>query len=170
MSSILCAALLILANLLGSTRVKSEAVMRAKHYAQLLGLSFQLVPRAYSTLCCAVLTHHPVHVCWICGAAWCVVTNRWILTSLLLWPSMEVWLGGWAWETWRTASSCIMLQIWDPAELADTAISSIQHKNRCSPYIDLPLYGKVLATVVEGQMVYDSKQGLSRNTCGRLLH
>lgn len=63
-----------------------------------------------------------------------------------------------------------MMQVWDPALLADTAVSSMQHKNHCSPYTNLSLYGKVLATFVDGQVVYDSKQGLSRNTCGRLLH
>ena len=59
----------------------------------------------------------------------------------------------------------MMMQVWDSAALADTAVSSMQHKNPCSPYNDLQLYGKVLATVVEGQVVYDSQQGLSRNTC-----
>ncbi|KAL3162052.1 hypothetical protein ABBQ38_009118 [Trebouxia sp. C0009 RCD-2024] len=62
------------------------------------------------------------------------------------------------------------LVVWDPAALADTAVSSMQHKNPCCPYTDLHLYGKVLATVVEGQVVYDSRQGLSKNTCGRLLY
>ena len=64
----------------------------------------------------------------------------------------------------------MMPQVWDPALLADTVVSCMQHKNHCSPYTDLPLYGQVLATVVDGQIVYDSKHGLSTNTCGKLIH
>lgn len=61
------------------------------------------------------------------------------------------------------------LVVWDPDTLADTSPGSIQHKNPCSPYTDLPLYGKVLATFVRGQMIYEAKQGLSRNICGKLI-
>ena len=77
---------------------------------------------------------------------------------------------------WRSKTLCTcyciqsdFLQVWDPDALADTSIAAIQHKNRCSPYTDLHLYGKVLATFVEGQMVHNAKQGLSQNTCGKLL-
>ncbi|KAA6420022.1 MAG: allantoinase [Trebouxia sp. A1-2] len=61
------------------------------------------------------------------------------------------------------------LVVWDPESLADTSLGSMQHKNPCSPYTSLPLYGKVLATFVEGQMVFDSQLGLSSNTCGKLI-
>ncbi len=61
------------------------------------------------------------------------------------------------------------LQVWDPESLADTSVGFMQHKNPCSPYTSLPVYGKVLATFVEGQMVFDSQLGLSRNTCGKLI-
>ena len=64
---------------------------------------------------------------------------------------------------------CAPLQVWDPESLADTSVGFMQHKNPCSPYTSLPLYGKVLATFVEGQMVFDSQLGLSKNTCGKLI-
>ncbi|KAL0052815.1 hypothetical protein WJX82_008241 [Trebouxia sp. C0006] len=61
------------------------------------------------------------------------------------------------------------LVVWDPDSLADTSVGFMQHKNPCSPYTSLPLYGKVLATFVEGQMVFDSQLGMSKNTCGKLI-
>ena len=44
-------------------------------------------------------------------------------------------------------------QVWDPNELADTSRDSLNHKHKLTPYQDMKLNGKVVATFVDGQQV-----------------
>ena len=61
------------------------------------------------------------------------------------------------------------MQVWDPDAVADTSVASMKHKNPCSPYGGLALQGKVLATYVKGQLVFNAENGVSKNTCGNLI-
>jgi hypothetical protein len=44
-----------------------------------------------------------------------------------------------------------------------------QHRHKLTPYADLPLKGKVLATYVAGHKVFDHKQGVFKGTCGSVI-
>ena len=44
-------------------------------------------------------------------------------------------------------------QVWNPNELADTSRNSLNHKHKLTPYQDMKLNGKVVATYVDGQQV-----------------
>ncbi|KAF2895691.1 hypothetical protein ILUMI_10471 [Ignelater luminosus] len=58
--------------------------------------------------------------------------------------------------------------IWDPHATILIEPSMIQHKNKLTPYMGKKLYGKVLKTVVRGQIVYeDGKQ--FNSPVGKLL-
>ena len=46
------------------------------------------------------------------------------------------------------------LVVWDPEGLADTSEKSNQHRHKTSPYTDAKLYGKVLSTIVNGNVMH----------------
>ena len=61
------------------------------------------------------------------------------------------------------------LQVWDPEALADTSLEGNQHKHKVTPYADMPLKGKVLATYVGGHRVYEEHHGVFSGACGSVL-
>lgn len=44
------------------------------------------------------------------------------------------------------------LQVWEPESPANTTASANLHTHKLSPYTDMPLSGKVLATIVGGDL------------------
>merc|ERR1711976_403533 len=58
--------------------------------------------------------------------------------------------------------------VWEPEQLANTTRSALFHKHKLTPYQDMKLHGKVLATFVAGQQVYDHSKGVSSTPCGSL--
>jgi hypothetical protein len=52
------------------------------------------------------------------------------------------------------------LQVWDPEAKADTSVQHNQHRHKLTPYGDLALKGKVLATYVAGHKVSQQALGL----------
>lgn len=52
-------------------------------------------------------------------------------------------------------------QVWDPDMLADTSRESLLHKHKLTPYQDMKLKGKVLATFVSGHQVGTRPAGLA---------
>lgn len=58
--------------------------------------------------------------------------------------------------------------IWDPHALIQIEESMIYHKNKLTPYLGKKLYGKVLKTIVRGQVVYDADHVLF-NPTGKLI-
>lgn len=63
----------------------------------------------------------------------------------------------------------MLLQVWDPEALADTSIGHNRHQHKLSPYADMKLRGKVLATFVKGHKVYDEQQGVFAGHCGQVV-
>lgn len=61
------------------------------------------------------------------------------------------------------------LQVWDPEAKADTSPQHNQHRHKLTPYGDLPLKGKVVATYVAGHKVFGDKQGVFPGTCGSVV-
>lgn len=61
------------------------------------------------------------------------------------------------------------LQVWDPSQLADTSIQSLQHRHKLSPYNDRALAGQVIATFVRGQQVFANGSSLATQSCGRTI-
>ena len=57
----------------------------------------------------------------------------------------------------------LLLQVWNPNELADTSRDSLNHKHKLTPYQDMKLKGKVVATYADGQQV--SSISLSQCLC-----
>lgn len=45
------------------------------------------------------------------------------------------------------------MQVWEPESKANTTIEGNVHKHKLSPYTDMDLEGKVLATFVNGDLV-----------------
>ena len=61
--------------------------------------------------------------------------------------------------------------MWDPEASADTSRGALYHKHKITPYADLPLKGRVLATYVRGSQVFDAGKGVARDVCGMVqLH
>lgn len=59
--------------------------------------------------------------------------------------------------------------VWDPEADADTSTIHNRHQHKLSPYTDMKLKGKVLATFVGGHKVFDEKQGVFDGQCGKVL-
>ena len=59
--------------------------------------------------------------------------------------------------------------MWDPEATANTSAEHNQHKHKLTPYGDMPLKGKVLATYVNGHKVFDAQQGVFTGTCGSVI-
>ena len=59
--------------------------------------------------------------------------------------------------------------VWSPELLADTSPAALQHRHKVSPYADMQLRGRVLATFVAGSQVFGEQQGLSAQACGRRI-
>jgi hypothetical protein len=54
--------------------------------------------------------------------------------------------------------------VFDPEAAANTTAAGLHHKHKSTPYLGMPLVGRVLATFVRGQQV-----SCSRLLCGSLL-
>lgn len=60
--------------------------------------------------------------------------------------------------------------MWNPEAAADTSTAHNQHKHKLTPYQDMPLKGKVLATYVNGHKVFDEKAGVFKGgVCGSVI-
>ncbi len=59
-------------------------------------------------------------------------------------------------------------QVWEPEALANTTTAANLHKHKLSPYTDMQLYGKVVATVVRGELTY-MYGNLNKQPCGSLM-
>lgn len=59
--------------------------------------------------------------------------------------------------------------MWDPEAAADTSVKANQHRHKLTPYSDLPLKGRVLATYVGGHKVFGEREGVFRGTCGSVI-
>jgi hypothetical protein len=64
---------------------------------------------------------------------------------------------------------CLTKQVWDPESIANTTLEANQHKHKVTPYADMPLKGKVLATFVGGHKVFDEQDGVYHGACGTIL-
>jgi allantoinase len=60
------------------------------------------------------------------------------------------------------------LVIWDPGESFIVKEKDIFHKHKISPYVSQQLYGKVIKTIVNGELVYDNGSIVNKNK-GRWL-
>ena len=83
------------------------------------------------------------------------------------------------------ACETVLGQVWDPDALADTSPGALHHRHPLTPYADLSLYGRVVATFVRGQQVFAGSggkdldpghvagsrtgSGLAARACGRAL-
>jgi hypothetical protein len=63
----------------------------------------------------------------------------------------------------------LLLQVWSPEAAADTSAAHNQHRHKLTPYGDLALKGKVLATYVAGHKVFDEQQGVYSGRCGGVI-
>ncbi|KAF6265397.1 allantoinase [Scenedesmus sp. NREL 46B-D3] len=61
------------------------------------------------------------------------------------------------------------LVVWDPEAAADTSVGHNRHQHKLSPYTDMKLKGRVLATFVKGHKVFDEQQGVFDGHCGQVL-
>lgn len=63
--------------------------------------------------------------------------------------------------------------VWDPEANANTSVTALQHRHKLTPYADLQLHGRVLATFVRGSQVFDDEKGVaftnSGALCGRVV-
>lgn len=62
--------------------------------------------------------------------------------------------------------------VWDPDGDADTTLAGLYHHHKTSPYVATTMKGRVLATFVRGQKVFEASSfggHLSSNPCGRLI-
>lgn len=60
--------------------------------------------------------------------------------------------------------------VWDPEALADTSPHRLWHRHKLTAYTERRLRGRVLATFVRGQQVFDDERGPWQGfTCGKLL-
>lgn len=59
--------------------------------------------------------------------------------------------------------------IWNPNAIIEIEPSMIQHKNKVTPYLGKKLHGKILKTVVRGQIVFDDGKPFE-NPRGKLIH
>ncbi|EFJ47391.1 allantoinase [Volvox carteri f. nagariensis] len=60
------------------------------------------------------------------------------------------------------------LVIWEPETRANTSVSLNLHTHKLSPYTDVPLYGKVLGTIVGGELTA-LFGNINRRSCGKLV-
>jgi hypothetical protein len=70
---------------------------------------------------------------------------------------------------WHVCPADIFLQVWDPDTLADTSAGHNRHQHKLSPYTDMKLKGRVLATFVRGHKVFDEKLGVFDGHCGQVV-
>lgn len=61
------------------------------------------------------------------------------------------------------------LVVWAPERPADTSAATLQHRHKVTPYADLPLPGRVLATYVRGARVFSEGEGVADAACGRRI-
>ena len=59
--------------------------------------------------------------------------------------------------------------VWNPDAVADTSEAALQHRHKVTPYRDLPIKGRVLATFVRGSQVFAEAQGVAPQACGRAI-
>lgn len=60
------------------------------------------------------------------------------------------------------------LVVWNPNDTIQVETNIIQHKNKVTPYLGKTLHGKVIATIVGGEIIYSQETGLAP-PCGKLL-
>jgi hypothetical protein len=60
-------------------------------------------------------------------------------------------------------------QVWSPEAAADTSTHHNRHQHKLTPYADLPLKGRVLATFVRGHQVFDADAGVHEGACGSVV-
>jgi len=58
--------------------------------------------------------------------------------------------------------------VWLPESSADTSTSGNMHKHKASPYTDVQLKGKVIATFADGNLV-SLYSALPKQPCGALV-
>jgi hypothetical protein len=56
-------------------------------------------------------------------------------------------------------------QVWEPESPANTSTALNHHRHKLSPYTDMPLKGRVIATVVQGHFVA-LLDAVSKHACG----
>lgn len=61
------------------------------------------------------------------------------------------------------------MQVWDPEAAADTSVAANRHQHKLSPYNDMQLQGRVLATFVRGHKVFDAGAGVFEGVCGSVV-
>lgn len=61
------------------------------------------------------------------------------------------------------------VQVWDPEASANTTAAGLHHKHKSTPYLDLPLRGRVLATFVRGRQVFADGRDFPQEPCGALV-
>lgn len=62
--------------------------------------------------------------------------------------------------------------VWSPEALADTSLGQMQSRHKLTPYTDARLHGRVRATFVRGQLVFDeqcSPNFAKTKPCGKVL-
>lgn len=67
--------------------------------------------------------------------------------------------------------------VWSPESTANTSKDALYHKHKMSPYTDLEIRGKVIATFVRGSLVFSdsvndgttSKREMSKEACGKVV-
>ena len=57
--------------------------------------------------------------------------------------------------------------VWRPEQAADTSAAALQHRHKVTPYADMALQGRVLATFVRGSQVFAEGRGVAPAACGR---
>lgn len=57
--------------------------------------------------------------------------------------------------------------VWAPERAADTSTAALQHRHKVTPYADMRLAGRVLATYVRGARVFSEGEGVAGAACGR---
>jgi len=58
--------------------------------------------------------------------------------------------------------------VWDQNQLADSSSEGLYHKHKVTPYSGMEMHGRVLATFVAGQQVFQDGKGVHHRPCGAM--
>lgn len=97
---------------------------------------------AFDLNICSTVSHPWNHGLW-----WCICLACPAASFLPSWPA----------------------QVWDPEAAADTSSQHNRHQHKLTPYAGMALKGKVIATYVNGNKVFDERQGVFEGTCGSVI-
>ncbi|GMH37446.1 hypothetical protein BSKO_05319 [Bryopsis sp. KO-2023] len=61
------------------------------------------------------------------------------------------------------------IMVWDPDKLADTSKGGCYHRHKLTPYRDLEMKGRVLATWVGGRLAFEDGKGVTRTPYGKAI-